>query len=35
MRAFLAQTTIRVNELLSLQVGDVITTDKAMRRAMC
>ena len=28
MRAFLAQTTIRVADLLNLQVGDVITTDK-------
>jgi len=28
MRVFLAQTTISVNDLLSLQVGDVITTDK-------
>ena len=28
MRAFLAQTTIRLNDLLSLQPGDVITTDK-------
>lgn len=28
MRAFLAQTTIRMNELLSLQPGDLITTDK-------
>jgi flagellar motor switch protein FliM len=28
MRAFLAQTTIRLQELLSLQVGDLITTDK-------
>jgi flagellar motor switch protein FliM len=27
-RAFLVQTTITMNELLSLQVGDVITTDK-------
>ena len=27
-RAFLAQTTIRVDELLALQVGDVITTSK-------
>ena len=31
MRAFLAQTTISCNDLLSLQVGDVITTDKADR----
>lgn len=29
VRAFLAQTTISLNDLLSLQVGDVITTDKA------
>jgi flagellar motor switch protein FliM len=29
VRAFLAQTTISLNELLSLQVGDVITTEKA------
>jgi flagellar motor switch protein FliM len=28
LRAFLAQTTIRVADLLNLQVGDVITTDK-------
>jgi flagellar motor switch protein FliM len=28
VRAFLAQTTIRLNDLLSLQVGDLITTDK-------
>ena len=28
MRAFLAQTTIKLQELLSLQVGDLITTDK-------
>src|SRR5688500_20071133 len=28
MRAFLAQTTIRLQELLSLQVGDIITTEK-------
>jgi flagellar motor switch protein FliM len=27
-RVFLVQTTITMNELLSLQVGDVITTDK-------
>ena len=32
MRAFLAQTAIRLSELLSLQVGDVITTDKPMDR---
>ncbi len=28
VRGFLAQTTISVNELMSLQVGDVITTEK-------
>jgi flagellar motor switch protein FliM len=28
LRTFLAQTTIRVSDLLALQVGDVITTDK-------
>jgi flagellar motor switch protein FliM len=28
VRVFLAQTTMTMNELLSLQVGDVITTDK-------
>ncbi|MGE5608914.1 MAG: flagellar motor switch protein FliM [Bacillota bacterium] len=28
VRAFLAQTTIKVSDLLSLHVGDVITTDK-------
>jgi flagellar motor switch protein FliM len=28
LRAFLAQTTINVNELLALQVGDIITTEK-------
>jgi flagellar motor switch protein FliM len=32
MRAFLAQTTITMNELIALQVGDVITTDKAVER---
>ena len=32
MRAFLAQTTITLNELMALQVGDVITTDKASER---
>ena len=32
MRAFLAQTTIKLNDLLSLQVGDVITTDKPCAR---
>ncbi|HZK79584.1 MAG TPA: flagellar motor switch protein FliM, partial [Humisphaera sp.] len=31
-RAFLAQTTIKLNELLSLQVGDVITTEKSFER---
>ncbi|MCC6580292.1 MAG: flagellar motor switch protein FliM [Phycisphaeraceae bacterium] len=28
MRAFLAQTTIKVQELLGLQVGDILTTEK-------
>jgi flagellar motor switch protein FliM len=28
MRAFLAQTSIRLSDLISLQVGDIITTDK-------
>ena len=28
LRAFLAQTTISLNDLLCLQVGDIITTDK-------
>lgn len=28
MRAFLAQTTMTVSELLGLQVGDILTTDK-------
>ena len=28
MRAFLAQTTITLNDLMTLQVGDVITTEK-------
>ena len=28
VRAFLAQTTIRLNDLMSLQVGDIITTEK-------
>jgi flagellar motor switch protein FliM len=28
LRTFLAQTTIRLNDLMSLQVGDLITTDK-------
>src|SRR5215217_6455929 len=32
MRAFLAQTTIKLQELLSLQAGDVITTDKPIER---
>ena len=32
MRAFLAQTTITMSELLALQVGDVITTDKNIDR---
>jgi flagellar motor switch protein FliM len=32
MRAFLAQTTITMSELLALQVGDVITTDKNIGR---
>src|SRR5688500_1187286 len=32
MRAFLAQTTIRLQELLSLQVGDLITTDKPIEK---
>jgi len=31
-RAFLAQTTISLNDLMSLQPGDVITTDKACER---
>ncbi len=31
MRAFLAQTTIKMSELLSLRVGDIITTDKPCR----
>jgi flagellar motor switch protein FliM len=29
MRAFLARTTMKLNDLLNLQVGDIITTDKA------
>jgi flagellar motor switch protein FliM len=32
LRAILAQTTISVDELMSLQVGDVITTDKESTR---
>jgi flagellar motor switch protein FliM len=32
MRAFLAQTSITLSELMALQVGDVITTDKASGR---
>ena len=32
VRAFLAQTTIMLQDLLSLQAGDVITTDKAIER---
>ncbi len=32
VRAFLASTTIRVSELLSLQVGDVITTSKPCQK---
>jgi flagellar motor switch protein FliM len=28
MRAFLAQTTIKMDDLIALQVGDVITTEK-------
>jgi flagellar motor switch protein FliM len=32
LRTFLASTSITMNELLSLQVGDVITTDKAITR---
>lgn len=31
LRAFLAQTAIRVSELLTLQVGDIITTEKPAR----
>ena len=34
LRAFLAATTIRVSDLLSLQVGDVITTDKPCGREL-
>ena len=32
MRAFLAQTTIKLDDLLALSVGDVITTDKLCER---
>jgi flagellar motor switch protein FliM len=32
MRVFLAQTMIKLDELLSLQIGDVITTDKMCNR---
>jgi flagellar motor switch protein FliM len=32
MRAFLAQTTIKLNDLLSMQPGDLITTDKECSR---
>src|SRR5436190_18404850 len=32
VRAFLAQTTIQLQELMTLQVGDIITTDKATER---
>src|ERR1700710_2699552 len=32
LRAFLAQTTMTMNELLSLQIGDLITTEKAATR---
>ncbi len=31
LRAFLAQTTIRMQDLLSLRPGDIITTDKSSR----
>jgi flagellar motor switch protein FliM len=31
-RAFLVQTTMTMNELLSLQIGDLITTEKAASR---
>jgi flagellar motor switch protein FliM len=34
LRAFLAQTTIRLNELLALQPGDIITTEKEAGREM-
>src|SRR4051794_31736161 len=30
MRAYLAQTSIKLSDLMNLQVGDVITTDKAV-----
>ena len=30
MRAFLVRTTMKLNDLLNLQVGDIITTDKAI-----
>jgi flagellar motor switch protein FliM len=32
VRAYLASTTMRVSELLSLQVGDIITTEKNCER---
>jgi flagellar motor switch protein FliM len=32
VRAFLAQTTIRLSDLMALQVGDIITTEKASER---
>ena len=35
VRAFLAQTTITLNDLLSLQVGDVITTEKPSASGTC
>ncbi|HSV16000.1 MAG TPA: FliM/FliN family flagellar motor switch protein, partial [Tepidisphaeraceae bacterium] len=31
-RAFLVQTSMTMNELISLQVGDIITTEKAASR---
>jgi flagellar motor switch protein FliM len=34
MRAFLAQTTIKLNDLISLQPGDLITTEKECGRDM-
>lgn len=34
MRAILARTTIRLSDLLTLQVGDVITTEKAVDQDM-